>query len=290
VLRWILSNLGHALRNKYPIKKMWESLIKDAIAAGVNLHFAAWYWRDKDDQSPLTPFLTFIASLVIFEYHSCLVPWPKWSELIALRRQIDICLQGLFNVLSTCGVDLASFCEVENQNLRCATRAPERSWPFGFEKDMTTWVEDALCVTWGPSSTHWHFEYRSHPYDHAGGFWRALDLPMSIYDLMTCIIEAQAQYQTSRETRKHSMPGMWTEPGLQNEYEFCQEVDYLAELSLEEYTDLVDQVRHVDVRGSDDGAGAWWLSSRMVSCRKSRAWGAGGMQWGCGCHLFTSIA
>jgi hypothetical protein len=191
-------------------------------------------------------------------------------------------------VLSTCGIDLVSFCEIENQNLRNATRAPERYWPIDFREDMTTWVGDVLCVTCRPSSTHWHFEYRCHPYDCAGGFWRALDLSVTIYDLMPRIIEPQAQHQASKETSRRAMPGMWTEPVLQKEYELCRIVDYLTELGLKEYTDFVDQVRHVDVRNSDDGAGAWWLSSRMVSCRE---WNARCMQLGCDvCHLFTGIA
>ena len=106
--------LGDGFRHNAPVGSIWSRLIKDAISAGVNIHFGHFvdfadledFADARADKFALTPFFAFLVGIV--------PPSPASATQIG-RLDIDTSLQSLVNMLLNSGVDLVPFGRIESK-------------------------------------------------------------------------------------------------------------------------------------------------------------------------------
>jgi hypothetical protein len=264
VLHWLFSRLGASPPRSSPsthwngwsrfhdevLDDYWSRFVKSAIDAGADLHLA----ESRDEDLAQTPFFMFYRNYIRHHYDA--------DDEAFSREALDRTCKSMVTSLCNIGVNILDFGEVESQILERNLRLPYTKWSHYGHK-LYEWAKDVRGLAYGPNISDWRFEYRAGLEDSTEMFWRLVERPVSIHDLMEDLvrIDVRLRYFRTHLPYQH-VPGAWIEQTQTTPYSFCGIIASLAEMSQAQYADLVDQVADFDFDSADsiDGKGGWlWL-------------------------------
>ena len=219
----------------------WSDLFSRTVAAGVDLHSENFTSRFDyiTIPMPMGEFMADFLRTLLSSYSRTTVRQMKFGLSWNTRKVLDDALNWWMNLLSNSVIDLERYKELENAAL--ARYSAEATWllDHDYHSPGNQWLLSAPRIAHGKDLSDWFFIYSSHCDDAAGDFWAIIERPVPMQELMDRIIEITDEVEEKASRQELQVPGTWVDDQEIEEVTFSMMDDRMADLSFEEYGEIV---------------------------------------------------